>query len=382
MKTTVLEKIFANYIDKFGLINDKTHEEYYKWQVAKRFRTMMDEALAADSSEFEKRLKEIRKQTFNLIDNYTTPLYGLCKFAEKDSGTVQTMFRNLLSSAGDALEVKQVRIAEFLQASHSLMNEHTPESFLYKDDMHSVSAYLFLYEPDKNYLFKASHALKFADYVEFYEDWGSGENVKLDVYYRMCDRLVEEMKKNEALMKTDASRFEKGWGPDPSTLHPDTEKHILAFDIIYCCSTYGLYDGIDYTKVSSKERKLILERKALAQEYYEKYKAAKEDERKYTDAVEFLQKAYCEGQRINHKNYNDGVVASVNNGIITAEFDIVGTKKLGVEQSVINGILHSYAEGYADAERRCIECLKKKEKIKAALSYAEKKLSDYAEYLD
>jgi len=32
-------------------------------------------------------------------------------------------------------------------------------------------------------------------------------------------------------MATDASRFEAGWGEDPNTLYPDSEKHILAFDL-------------------------------------------------------------------------------------------------------------------------------------------------------
>ena len=126
----------------------------------------------------------------------------------------------------------------------------------------------------------------------------------------------------------------------------------------------------------------MLEPKALELEYYEKYNAAKEDERQYTDALSYLKNAFSEGQRVKHKKYNDGVVTSVNDGIITVEFETAGTKKLGIEKSVINGILHSYTDGYAEAENRCIECLKKEEKIKAALSYAEKNFSDYAEYLD
>jgi len=65
-------------------------------------------------------------------------------------------------------------------------------------------------------------------------------------------------------MATDASRFEAGWGEDPNTLYPDSEKHILAFDLIYCCSTYGLYDGITFSRPKSKERHLKQERKEKA----------------------------------------------------------------------------------------------------------------------
>ena len=37
-------------------------------------------------------------------------------------------------------------------------------------------------------------------------------------------------------------------------LHPDTEKHILLFDIIYCCNTYDLFNIIPFVKPNAKEK--------------------------------------------------------------------------------------------------------------------------------
>lgn len=43
-----LEQIFKNYIDNFEFINSHVpkNEEYYKWQIAKWFRSEMDSAVS------------------------------------------------------------------------------------------------------------------------------------------------------------------------------------------------------------------------------------------------------------------------------------------------------------------------------------------------
>lgn len=57
-------------------------------------------------------------------------------------------------------------------------------------------------------------------------------------------------------------------------MHPDTAKHILLFDMIYCCSTYNLFKGINYVVPRSKERQLMQERKEKARELKENLDAA------------------------------------------------------------------------------------------------------------
>ena len=45
------------------------------------------------------------------------------------------------------------------------------------------------YDPEHYYLYKALQAKRFADCVEFYDNWGSGTQMDLQVYHRMCDEL-------------------------------------------------------------------------------------------------------------------------------------------------------------------------------------------------
>ena len=47
MNTNHLSQIFTNYIEKFEFINNTEHHENYKWLAAKKFRKLMDAALAA-----------------------------------------------------------------------------------------------------------------------------------------------------------------------------------------------------------------------------------------------------------------------------------------------------------------------------------------------
>lgn len=377
-----LKQIFSHYIEKFELINDSKNEEYYKWQIVKQFRKEMDNALNSSDSEFADKLYEVKKITANLIDSYTQPFYGLVEFARKEPDTVKSMFLMLYADDGGDLKKRQEKISTFLMCSRMLRDKYFPGSHLYKDDMHSVTGYLFLYDPDNNYFFKATHAQKFADCISFLDDWGSGEAVKLDVYYKMCDMVTEEIKKNNALLKTDASRFSNGWGVDPNTLHEDTEKHILAFDLIYCCTTYNLYNGISFTKLNSKDKKLASEKKEKAKSLLKGLETAQDRYEKLMEAKSYISKIYVEGQKIHHKKYGEGVIVSCSGSNITVEFQSEGQKKLGLIASVTNGIISVDIDGYEETVANYLEYLKKEKAIESAVSYAEKEMNPYKAFLD
>ena len=195
-----LHQIFNYYIEKFDFLNSEPHTEYYKWQICKQYPTLMSEALNANDDTFAAKLYEVKKCTRNIIDSY-----------------------------------------------------------LFKQNSHSVSSYLFLNDPENHYMYKATQCRDFADCVEYYSDWGSGDNIKLDVFYRMMDEMIEEISNCKELLETDKSRFDGRLNLPGGEIHQDINKHILAFDIIYCFSSYNLYGGINYTKRNMKEKKLYLE---------------------------------------------------------------------------------------------------------------------------
>ena len=381
MNSDHLQQIFANYIDQFERLNGKKHQEYYKWQIIRRFHDEMDAALSASDDELTARLIEMKKLASNLIDSYTQPFQGLAKFAEKEPETVRKMFRDLYRDDGGDLSDRQNRIQEFLKKSHALRDKYYKESYLYKDDMHSVTGYLFLYDPDHNYMFKATHAQAFADCVEFYDDWGSGDTVNLKTYYRMCDWIVEEAKASKELMATDASRFENGWGVDPTTFYKDPEKHILAFDLIYCCSTYGLFKGITFVRPKIKERALMQERKEKAQQLFKKLEDSRRKCEELEKAKEYVNSVYTPGTSIYHISHGSGIISENNGTRITVDFPEAGRKLLGIFKSAANGVITVDADDYADKMNVYKELLLKEDSIKSNLSYAEWEFAPYAEYL-
>ena len=377
-----MQQIFNHYIDDFEKLNDPEHMEYYKWQIVKKFRPMMDEVLETDDSAFAEKLMEVKKITSNLVDSYTQPFYGLIKFAEREPDTVRNMFQELFAASAGPMEKRQAAVSEFLKKSHELRDKYYPDSFLYKDDMHSVTTYVFLYDPDHNYIFKSSHALIFADCIEFYDDWGSGDSVKLDVYYRMCDQVASAIKSSPAMMNTDASRFKNGWGVDPATFAPDTEKHILVFDLIYCCSTYGLFEGITFKRPKTKEKQLIQEKKEKALRLSKDLEEARADYDKLMAALQYLDEAYEIGTMIRHKKYSEGRITDKHGATIEVNFQDGDIRKIGIVLSAVNDIIVSEIEGYRGRIEECRDILKKESSIRSAVSFTEKNFAPYAEYLE
>ncbi len=380
MNQNHMKQIFKHYIERFEELNDKVHMEYYKWEIINEFHQKMDETLKAPSDKFAEELYKMKKLSANLIDNYTQPFHGLVRFAEKEPETVRDMFLMLYSDDNGDLAVRKQKIINFLKRSHALRDKYFPGSYLYKDDMHSVTGYLFLYDPDHNYIFKASHALAFADCIEFYDDWGSGESVKLDVYYRMCDQLVEAIKEDKELLLTDASRFSKELGH--KEMHPDIEKHILAFDLIYCCSTYGLFNGISFSRPKTKERQLIQERKEKALRLSDTLIEARKELELLEAAIDYVNSVFEKNKNIIHKKFGTGIIKDNDGTSITVMFANGDTKRLGTLVAVANDIISIDETEYKEKMHNYKILLKKEKSIRTSVIYAERELEPYIEYLE
>lgn len=231
------------------------------------------------------------------------------------------MFRDLYSDDEGSLEKQEQLICDFFKKSYELLDKYYPESYRFKQNSHSVSAYLFLYDTDRHYLFKVSHAKEFAECIGFYDDWGTGDLIQLDIFYRMCDQLVEEIKKNKELLATDASRYDGRFPVKPDQMFEDKEKHMLVFDIIYCCTTYHLFDGITFKRLSTKEKQLYNERKKKALELLQAYNDAVERQDKLYDVLNQFMVLLKNGTSIKHRKYGAGTVVEINEKYITVQFD-------------------------------------------------------------
>ena len=269
MNRTNLQSIFKKYIDNFEILNNEKNDETYKWEIAQEF-----QKFDVDAEDFVEMLTHMWKVSENLIDSsQQLPFYALVEFARREPETVREMFRKLFAEEHLGDIEKQAVIDEFIASSEELRKKYYPDSRLYTNNQRSVMMYLFLRYPNSNYGYKASQAKSFADCIEFYEDWGPMTDFRLDIFSRMCEQLIEEIKKNDALMETHMSRFEN----TTRKLHPDENLHILTLDIIYSSQAYNFYGDMTFDPINAKSRKLYFERVAKAKELAEAVENAKAD---------------------------------------------------------------------------------------------------------
>lgn len=383
MNTNNMDQVIAKYIDNFAMINDDEHCEYYKWQICYDFPRLMDFALNSPDESFSKALYEAKKRTENIIDSFTQPFYGLVRLAEEEPATVRQMFLDLYEPDNGDLQIQMKRIENFINKSNELLGKYHPDSYLYKQNAHSVSSYLFLYDPEHHYLYKATECNTMANCIEFYDSWGTGDNIKLDVFYRMCDEMIEYIQKCPELLKTNASRYDGSLAMSKKgELHPDVNKHILLFDMIYCSRVYNLFDAISFNKPSAKEKKLLLEYKNKAKQLKEEYDIATERNRLLGEAIEFFSCAVEVGDYVKHKKYGKGTINAINGKYIHIKFSDTGEeKRFGLPISIANGIVEYDIPCFKEIVLRYKEILINAESIPRMMDYAVKALQQYQEYL-
>ncbi len=380
MNTNHIQGIFSHYIEQFDVINNEEHNENYKWFVAKEYHALMEDALGLDGPEFAEALYKVKTCTYNIIDSYTQPFYGLVQLARQEPETVKQMFLDLYSDDGGDLHIQERLIADFFNKSNELLEKYYPGSHRYKQNSHSASAYLFLYDPDYHYMYKATQSQIFADCIEFYDDWGSGDNIKLDVYYRMCDWIVEQIMRSPKLLAADQTRYNNSKSAE---MFPDQRKHILTFDLIYCCSVYDLFDGITFARPKSGERKVIAEKKEKATALLGDYNTALDAQHKLDEGMYLLKTNLEPGTVITHKKFGEGKILFFDDaGNAEISFAKDGTKKLSMPTI--------FGSGFAKTENgKAEECLaeyapylKEKKQIGERVKYTEHMLEPYKEYLE
>ena len=284
------------------------------------------------------RVKECSK---NIIDSYTQPFYGLVEFARREPERVQKMFMNLYSDDGGNLKVQMELIRNFFEQCNELLEKYFPDSYLYKQNCHSVSSYLFLYDPDHHYMYKATQSQVMADCIEFYDDWGTGE------------------------------------------LHADKELHILLFNIIYCFHVYNLFDGITFERPKSKEKQLIVEKKNKAKTLKAAYEEAEKKIQLLEEALQYFISAIENAGIVKHKMYGLCDVLSVDSKYIRLKSQKTGEEKqLGLAVVIANGIITLDTPDFSEKKVRYQEVMKKADSLPRNLDYADRALEPYAEYLD
>ena len=370
-----LRSIFKKYIDNFEMLNNKKNDEIYKWEIAQEFQNF-----DVDTTDFAEMLNHMWRITDNLIDSsQQLPFYALVDYARKEPETVREMFRKLYAKEFMDIEAKQHLIDEFITSSEELRKKYYPDSRLYVNNQRSVMMYLFLRYPNSNFAYKASQAKSFADCIEFYDDWGPMTDFKLDIFYRMCEQLIEEIKADDALMETHMSRFEN----TTRNLHPDEKLHILAFDIIFSSQAYNFYDGMTYAPINAQARKLYFEKVAKAKELSEVLSKAKEEEKLVIEAKEYVGETLVSGLKVKHKSFGEGTIVEVADTILAVQFPKINdTKKLGISVVFGNGLITLESDEQTQKLKEYAPILNKESAIKTTISKTEEAMQEYMEFLE
>ena len=368
-----LRIIFNAYIENFEKFNNDEHREYMKWEFAKAF-SEFDFNTPNLSSE----LKRLKKISSVLIDGSRTyPFGAMVTYSEKEPETVRGIFGDLFAADNGDFKLRQEKINTFINHTEALRQKYNLGP-LSKNDLRSAMAFLFFRDPDNHDLYKSTQAGAFAEAVGYYGEWGAMSNFKMEVFYKMCDWLVEEIKKYPPLLETNASRYELFEG-----LHPDKNYHILAFDIIYTSQVYRFYNLVEKKPMDPTSRKLHNERVRMAQEFSEKLKESEEAMNTLKEAEQFISENYGVNARVMHKVWKIGTIESIKSGIAVIDFESLPDRKsLDILLSIKNGIIIHSDRDIAEQTKALIPILKMENRIKREYSVALDGYSKYSTYLD
>ncbi len=235
-----LHRLIDRYEEQIALINNSENNEIFKWRAVKCFRDVWFSE-SARSMPFSEMFSLAKKESSVLVNNSRVyPADGIVKLAEKEPETVEWLFREVLpADDGGDLTVRQNHMEEFLEQIECLRLKYFPQHWKYKQDRHAVSCYMVFLNPEDNYIYRYSDAETFAQYIEYGIDIGSGESFRLDAYYKMCDLIVEALRKHDSLLR-------KHFDYLSDRHYRDDSLHLLVFDLMYCARTYGLYTGLSH----------------------------------------------------------------------------------------------------------------------------------------
>ena len=245
-----LHELINRYEQKMPLLYDeKTNDELFKWRAMKTWQENWYKPADAFKS-FVDRFNASRKEFSLIIDNSRMhPSNGVVKLWEKEPETVEHLFRDVLFADphGDVSAV-QNSMDRFLTEYDELRQRHFASNWSYKQDRHSASVFLAMVDPSFNYIFKSSEAAAMAKYIDFGFNIGAGMTFSLPNYYKLCDAIVEAIGEHKDFWKKHCDYMD-------ARHYRDESKHLLAFDLLYCCRTYGYYKGLTVPSTGKTIRK-------------------------------------------------------------------------------------------------------------------------------
>jgi len=316
MNSDNLHELISRYESNYALFNDTEHDEVFKWRAVQQFHSVWFSEKKFNS--FASLFKEAKKECSILIDNaQVSPTNGIVKLAEEFPEEVEHLFRDVLFAPDEGnVDLKQDHLDTFLDEIEKLRQKAFPRFYKYKQDRHAASCYMSFVDPEHNFIYRYSEAEEFAKNIEFGMDIGAGEDFKLRNYYALCEIIVEALKEHPSLIE----KYHELIYSD--AFYPDESLHLLAFDFMYCCRCYNLFDGITHIskQESIKSYKLAQLREQELAEKQKKIDDLEKEIRNLELSIEPYKDISLLNVQVNHKKYGDGIIIAQKVNQITIQF--------------------------------------------------------------
>ncbi|MFI3226007.1 MAG: hypothetical protein R3Y09_01245 [Clostridia bacterium] len=311
-----LHKIIDRYLENIELVNNKEHEEIFKWEAVENFRKIWTD----DSLSFEEKMPTaLNKCSLLLNDGRTAQGTGLIKVLEKDPAEVQRLFEDVLfaNDNGD-IRQRENQIDTFLVGIDKVLQKYFPQSWKYKQDRKSAITYLTLHSPDDNFLYKYSEVNEFATVIEYGIEIGSGANFSLEKYYDFCKIIRDALNEHQDLISKHQDLRGDGY-------YADKNNNILVFDLMYCARTYNFYNNLQHISKTQSIKNYTLNELRAKEEQIKKEKIENIDNQirqleVQTDAFNGIS---LEGIKVTFKGFGIGEVIIQNGTKIKVKFEKV-----------------------------------------------------------
>ncbi len=372
------DKLIENYMDRYEAIN-REHDETDKWTATLRVYNKWK----LEAEDFSTMLQETMGNTVILNNSHVQPVSGLialCRLSTDIQEQVRSEFRKLLSSDGGDIKVRQKKVMNFVDNINKMLAREFPGKWKYEQHVRDVIGYLTLISPEDNYFYKHKEAKAYADCVDFGDDIGTGQDFRLDHYYRMCDELVKEIQDNEELIRLlDSLLIEAA--EDDTIINMPGKLNILAYDIMYCADSYNLYDNIPIMKKSKTVTdKRNVEKQQQIEALTEKKAGYGAELQKIIDELDTVELPDLCNEQVSCNKYGVGKVTAQVGSNIIIQFSNE-EKKFRLPDAVVSGFLKLENKQYVDTCFKIAGLLEQKKDIEGVIKEIDRKFSCSVFYL-
>ncbi len=317
MNNDNLNKLIDRYEDNYSLINDDEHNEKFKWKVVKKFRDIWNDEKYRQLR-FSDRFKLAFVGNEPLIDHsLMQPTVGVSKLADIYPVQVEKIFNETVFSGETDPMVVGNQVEYFIEVMEDFRIREFPEYYSYKQDRHSASCYLYMFNPEHNFIYQNNVVSEFADYVECGKDISSDSAFSLVNYYELSQKVVEALKKHETLIEKYYRMIE-----NDKEYYQDRSLHLMAYDLMYCCHAYNFYVGMSH-KSKKESIEAYANKQIKEQEEQERLNEIQNLENEISEIdlkLEQFEEISLVNVEVTHKKYGRGTIIEHENDRIKVRF--------------------------------------------------------------